>query len=140
MTEARKKYGDIIDHPHFVSPEHPPMAIENRAAQFSPFAALTGYDDLVAEAARYTGERITLDESKKEELDRILSFLLAQPQPPTVSVTYFLPDEKKAGGAYVTVTGGLERFDRTKKTLRLSGGETIPIEDVIEIEAEEIEG
>ena len=136
MTEARKKYGDIIDHPHFVSPEHPPMAIENRAAQFSPFAALTGYDDLVAEAARYTGERVTLDESKKEELDRILSFLLAQPQPPTVSVTYFLPDEKKAGGAYVTVTGGLERFDPAKKTLRLSGGETIPIVDVIEIEAE----
>ena len=140
MTEARKKYGDIIDHPHFVSPEHPPMAIENRAAQFSPFAALTGYDDLVAEAARYTGERITLDESKKEELDRMLSFLLRQPAPPTVSVTYFLPDEKKAGGAYVTVTGGLERFDPAKKTLRLSGGETIPIEDVIEIEAEEIEG
>ena len=137
MTEARKKYGDIIDHPHFVSPDHPPMAIENRAAQFSPFAALTGYDDLVAEAARYTGERVTLDESKKEELDRILSFLLAQPAPPTVSVTYFLPDEKKAGGAYVTVTGGLERFDQTKKTLCLSGGERIPVEDVIEIEAED---
>lgn len=137
MTEARKKYGDIIDHPHFVSPEHPPMAIENRAAQFSPFAALTGYGDLVAEAARYTGARVTLDESKKEELDRILSFLLAQPAPSTVSVTYFLPDEKKTGGAYVTVTGGLERFDPAKKTLRLSGGERIPVEDVIEIEAED---
>ncbi len=133
MTEARKKYGDIIDHPHFVSPEHPPMAIENRAAQFSPFAALTGYDDLVAEAARYTGERVKLDESKKEELDRKLAFLLRLPEPPGIAVTYFEPDDKKAGGAYVTVTGDLMRFDRTKKTLRLSGGEEIPVEDVIEI-------
>ena len=64
MTEARKKYGDIIDHPHFVSPEHPPMALENRAAQFSPFAALTGYDDLVAEAARYTVKTVNFSFKK----------------------------------------------------------------------------
>ena len=133
-SDARKKYGDIIDHPHYVSPDHPQMTLLNRAAQFSPFAALTGYDDLIEEAARETDVWIQPDESARETLDRRLRRLLAQPQPAEAAFTYFVPDEKKTGGAYRTVTAGVRKYDPTAQSILLTTGEVIPLEYLADVE------
>ena len=133
-SDARKKYGDIIDHPHYVSPDHPQMSLLNRAAQFSPFAALTGYDDLIEEAARETGAWTQPDESVRETLDRRLRSLLAKPQPAEAAFTFFVPDEKKEGGAYRTVTGSIRKYDSTAKTVLLTTGDAIPLQYLVGVE------
>ena len=99
------KYDDIIHLPHHVSATRPRMPMLDRAAQFSPFVALTGYEAAVRETARLTDQRVELDESAKAELDRKLRLLLSLPGQPEASITYFRPDERKEGGAYETVTG-----------------------------------
>ena len=86
---ARENYGDIIDLPHYVDPDRPQMPRRNRAAQFSPFAALTGYEEMIAEAARETGERVELDESEKELLGRRLQCLLRMERAPAAAITFF---------------------------------------------------
>ena len=99
-------YDDIIHLPHHVSQNHPQMPMLDRAAQFAPFAALTGYEAAVGETARLTAERRELDPQEAEELNRRLSELVARlPDHPEVTVEYFVPDNRKAGGAYVTMTG-----------------------------------
>lgn len=133
MADARKIYGDIIDHPHFADPTRERMSRANRAAQFSPFAALTGYGDLIDEAARYTDEKTEPDEDLRASLDRKLSFLLRQPAPPAVTVTFFAADPKKDGGAYETAEGRLLRFDSVRKIIVLDGGRRIPLEDITDI-------
>ena len=133
-SDARKKYGDIIDHPHYVSPDHPQMSLLNRAAQFSPFAALTGYEDLIEEAARETGVWTPPDESVRETLDRSLRRLLAKPQPAEAAFTFFAPDEKKEGGAYRTVTGSIRKYDSTAKTVLLTTGDAIPLQYLVGVE------
>ena len=133
MQNAREKYADIIEHPHYVSPEFPQMPRLNRAAQFSPFAALTGYGDLIDEAARYTGEKTEPDESRKQELNRKLSYLLSQSVPPAVTVTYFMADGKKEGGEYLSVSGAVVGFDPVKKTVLMASGAAVPISDVADI-------
>lgn len=103
-------YDDIIHLPHPVSPRHPQMPLADRAAQFSPFAALTGHDAAIRETARLTDSPVELEESGKEQLDRQL--LLVQEnlaQKPEIEVTYFQPDEKKSGGVYVTVCGRVKK-------------------------------
>ena len=129
------KYDDIIDLPHHVSETHPPMSRADRAAQFSPFAALTGYDAAVRETARVTERRIELDEGVKAELNArlscILEHLLEHPQ---VSLTYFVPDEKKSGGAYRTVTGTVRKLDSFAKTLTLTDGTVVPMEEMVHVE------
>ncbi len=129
------KYDDIIDLPHHVSETHPPMSRADRAAQFSPFAALTGYDAAVRETARVTERRIELDEGVKAELNarlnRILEHLSEHPQ---VSLTYFVPDEKKSGGAYRTVTGTVRKLDSFAKTLTLTDGTVVPMEEMVHVE------
>ena len=113
-------YDDIIDLPHHVSETHPPMSRADRAAQFSPFAALTGYDAAVRESARVTEQRIELDEGVKAELNARLNCILEHlSEHPQVSITYFMPDEKKSGGAYRTVTGAVRKLDSFAKTLTL---------------------
>ena len=113
-------YDDIIDLPHHVSETHPPMSRADRAAQFSPFAALTGYDAAVRESARVTEQRIELDEGVKAELNARLNCILEHlSEHPQVSITYFMPDEKKSGGAYRTVTGAVRKLDSFAKTLSL---------------------
>ena len=98
-----EKYSDIINLPHPESRTHPRMPRSDRAAQFAPFAALTGYDDAVAEAGRLTSSKIELDENELERLDRALAYLTEhQAAHPAVTVTYFVPDDKKSGGAYFT--------------------------------------
>lgn len=94
-----KSYDDIIHLPHHVSATHPHMSMAERAAQFSPFAALTGYEDVLTETARKTEQKIELDETIKEELDQKLHLLAEHVQnPPSVSITYFQPDDYKEGG------------------------------------------
>ena len=106
MTESEEKYGDILNLPHHQSKVHPQMSIYDRAAQFSPFAALTGHEAAIKETARLTEEQVELDEDKQEELNEKLQTLIAYAtEHPTVSVTYFKPDDKKTGGEYVTATG-----------------------------------
>lgn len=128
-------YDDIIDLPHHVSETHPPMSRADRAAQFSPFAALTGYDVAVRETARVTERRIELDEGVKAELNARLNCILEHlPEHPQVSITYFVPDEKKSGGAYRTVTGAVRKLDSFAKTLTLVDGTVVPMEEMVHVE------
>lgn len=125
-------YDDIINLPHPTSVRHPRMAMIDRAAQFSPFAALTGHGAAIQETARLTEQKIELTEDEKAILDEKLR-LLAETGGEAV-FTYFLPDEKKSGGAYVTATGSLKKIDPFKQNVILANGIAIPVEDIIEIE------
>ncbi|MDD3919735.1 MAG: hypothetical protein PHO41_00960 [Eubacteriales bacterium] len=131
------RYDDIMHLPHPVSSVHPPMPQADRAAQFSPFAALTGYADAIDETARLTDARVELDEDGKSALDSRLQLLQnsikAQPE---VTVTYFQPDEKKTGGAYVTATGAVQKIDGYRRLLCMTDGTAIPINDIYAIEGE----
>lgn len=130
----RHRYDDIIDLPHHVSKTHPQMSLHDRAAQFSPFAALTGYEDAVGEAARLTDRRQELDEEQAAHLEQQLSLLTETVgDRPEIMVTYFLPDARKSGGKYVTVRGALRRIDETEKTLIFTDGRRIAIRDIWEI-------
>lgn len=136
LTETHR-YDDIINLPHHVSDKHPQMPISDRAAQFSPFAALSGFGDAIEETARVTEERIELDDSQKAELDlklRMLQELL--PQRPEVSIVYFVPDERKDGGAYRTVTGRIIKMDDVSRIIVLDTDTEIPIDDIWGIEGE----
>ena len=105
------KYDDIINLPHHVSKTHPPMDMMERAAQFSPFAALTGYEAAAKETGRLTQPRIELDESEKEVLDQQLHKLEAAfPKTPSAAFTYFIPDVRKEGGTYRTVSGKIRKI------------------------------
>ena len=125
------KYQDIIDLPHHVSKTRPPMPMSDRAAQFSPFAALTGYEEAIGETARLTDQRRELDENELESLNRQLQSVLDQPEEASrkISVTYFQPDGKKTGGAYVTVTDRLKKIDMDAGLLILEHT-TIAMRDV----------
>lgn len=131
------KYDDIINLPHHVSSTRAKMPISDRAAQFSPFAALTGYDAAVKETARLTDERIELDESSKTILNEKLQIIMERIQErPEITVTYFLPDEKKAGGAYANVTGCVKKIDEYERTVVMTDGTKIPIDHIYEIAGE----
>lgn len=139
------RYDDLLDLPHPQSPRHPRMDALARAAQFSPFAALTGYDDQVKEAARLTGRHVALSEGEQETLDAQLGLLqahLADTPRPVVSVSFFVPDEKKAGGRYETVTGCVRRIDPVGRALvfyaenGVSSGCSIPLDAVSSITSE----
>lgn len=128
------KYDDIIHLPHHVSSTRPHMPMPDRAAQFMPFRALTGYEDAVHETARLTDERIELTEDEKALLDMRLQKLADEiGSQPKVTLTYFRPDKKKAGGAYIHITGQLKKIDDYDGALILMGGERILIEDILEI-------
>lgn len=126
------KYDDIINLSHHVSSRHPQMPMMNRAAQFSPFAALTGYDDAVRETARLTDEKIEIDEYEKEKLGRKIQWIgshLDEHIP--VSITYFQPDDKKAGGAYEEIVDTIRKINVYEHEILLSGGTRIPMEDIL---------
>ncbi|MCM1174070.1 MAG: YolD-like family protein [Blautia sp.] len=130
------KYDDIINLPHHESAKHPKMPALDRAAQFLPFAALTGYDAAVRETARLTDYRIELDEMKKEELRGSLQMLRERlAQKPEVIITYFVPDTRKEGGAYLSVRGTIKKIDEAGYRLIMDSGTVIPIEEIYEIES-----
>lgn len=131
------RYDDIINLPHHVSNKHPHMAPIDRAAQFSPFAALTGHDEAIKETARLTDERMELDENRKELLDARLQLLREHlGEKPTVTFTFFEPDERKSGGAYVTVTGSVKKIEEYENKIILEEGAAIFIDDIYAVEGE----
>ena len=132
-----RRYDDIINLPHHVSTKHPHMALIDRAAQFSPFAALTGHDAAIKETARLTDERMELDENRKELLDARLQLLREHlGERPTVTFTFFEPDEKKSGGAYVTVTGIVKKIEEYENRITLEEGAAISIDEICAVEGE----
>lgn len=137
MREDTCRYDDIINLPHHLSSAHPHMPIGDRAAQFSPFAALTGYDDAILETARLTDCRFELDESYREKLSERLALIKEHiRESPEVKICYFKPDEKKAGGAYVTSSGVIKKIDDYEQKVILKDGTIIPMEDLYELDGE----
>lgn len=128
-------YDDIINLPHHQSAKRVHMSNYDRAAQFSPFAALTGYDDAVKETARLTDRKVELDEYElqilNEKLNRIQDALSEEPE---VSITYFVADDKKSGGSYKTISGIVKRIDEFEHLVLMRNGMKIPIEDILEID------
>lgn len=131
------RYDDILHLPHPVSRKHPQMPIQDRAAQFMPFMALTGYKDAVSETERLTEEWMELDENERETLDRKLCFLIEhREEHPEVTVTYFQPDERKDGGAYRTISGKLRKLDADRRSVLLDNGACILLESIVQMEVE----
>ena len=131
------KYDDIIHLPHHVSALHPQMPLRDRAAQFSPFAALVGYEEAIDETARYTEARPELDESRKLVLDGRLQLLEERlAERPEITVLRFEPDGRKPGGALRELTGPALRLDRYARTLTLQGVPPIPIDDILDLRGE----
>ena len=130
------RYTDIIDLPHHVSATRRHMSLKDRAAQFSAFAALTGYSDEIKETARLTDDKREMDETELEELSLKLAMILARAdEKPYITVTYFSSDQKKSGGVYKTVTGNLKKVDEIERTLTLTDGDIIRLDDIIDIES-----
>lgn len=133
--DAEKKYGDIIHLPHHVSSVHPHMPVSDRAAQFAPFAALTGYGDVIKETARQTDEGPDLSEDEKQELNYKIQLACALPgEKPEIVLTYFVQDEKKSGGAYHTARGKIRRIDPDAGQIILEDGLRIRLDCVVDIE------
>lgn len=130
-------YNDIIYLPHHVSPTRPQMSMRDRAAQFSPFAALTGYDAAIRETARLTQEKVELDEQELAVLDRKFQLLLEQLERcPQVTITWFVPDELKQGGRYLTITDVVKKVDAAARFVLLQNAGRICMDDIVEIEGE----
>lgn len=135
--ESWKKYSDIIDMPHHVSTKHPRMSLEDRAAQFSPFAALTGHEDAIKETARITDEFVELDADKKQEIDEKLQMIrmaLADNKKIKAQIIYFKPDSKKSGGSYENITGNIKKIDEYNGLIIFDDKTSIKIESVIDID------
>lgn len=133
----RGPYDDIINLPHHVSDKRPQMSMQDRAAQFSPFAALTGYDSAIRETARLTDTKLELTEETMAVLNTKLQMAADSiAEQPELSFTYFKPDEKKAGGAYVTVSGAVKKVDDYERLVILQSGERIPMDNLLDIDGE----
>lgn len=127
-------YEDIINLPHHVSKKHPPMSNYDRAAQFASFAALRGHSDAIDETARITDYKIELDEYEIEIINQRLLELEQHNGETEIKVTYYIPDKKKTGGAYITTIGLLKKIDKYKHCLVMSDSACINIDDIIYIE------
>lgn len=135
MHMENQRYDDIINLPHHVSSKRPQMPILERAAQFLPFSALTGYEDAVKETARLTDTRIELEESEKDLLNAKLHVLLDNlATEPKVKITYFLPDGRKSGGKYVSKMGTVIKIDLYNRQIKLEDETVIPLDDIFAIE------
>ena len=135
MNYNYEKYKDIINLPHYVSKKHHQMSIYARSAQFAPFAALTGYEDEIKETARLTQNKKEIDDALKNILDDKLQTIQEKiATRPEIAVTYFVPDLKKTGGSYVTITGIVKKIDKYKKVIILEDTTEIPISEIIEID------
>ena len=140
MSKEQKSgaYDDIIDLPHHVSTTRPQMSRLDRAAQFAPFAALTGYGAAIKETARLTDERVELGEYELMELNAGIHMLMERiEEHPQVEITYFKPDERKDGGAYLTVKSRAKRLNEYERFILLDDGTEIPFDDIYKIEFNE---
>lgn len=135
MSNANNhQYDDIIHLPHHVSSTRPHMSMMDRAAQFSPFAALVGYDAAVKETARLTDQKIELDDCAKEGInDKIQLITEHLGEDFEVVITYFQPDSRKAGGAYVDAAGLVKKVDEYERLILFRDGKKIPIDNVLDI-------
>ena len=132
-----RKYNEIMGLPHHVSKNRPQMPMSDRAAQFAPFAALTGYDAAIKETGRMTDERIELDEEALTALDMKYQLLMdALDDEPEVTITYFQPDERKAGGKFVSAVGAVKKIDDFERRITMRDGTRIPMDDVLSIDGE----
>ncbi|MEI8201313.1 MAG: hypothetical protein WCG21_14745 [Eubacteriales bacterium] len=130
-------YGDIINLPHHTSHTRPHMSAYDRAAQFSPFAALTGHDAAITETARLTDTRVELDEYSKADLNQRLYIIQDQmDEKPEISITYFQPDQRKSGGAYITAAGCVKKIDEYEHAVVMQDDTRIPIDQIIAIDGE----
>ena len=131
------RYDEIMGLPHHVSKTRPQMPMSDRAAQFAPFAALTGYDAAIKETGRLTVERIELDVEALSALDMKYQLLMeALDEAPEVTITYFRPDERKAGGKYVSAVGAVKKIDDFERRITMRDGTRIPMDDVLSIDGE----
>ena len=134
-----KKYDDIINLPHPVSKKHPQMPLLDRAAQFAPFAALTGYGEAVTETARLTDSKIELDEGEIERINAKINYLIDNlKNTPAVEITYFVPDKKKKGGKYLTIQGTVKKIDDFENVIIMTDKTIIPFDDILNISGENI--
>lgn len=132
-----KNYDDIINLPCPTSKRHPRMAMIDRAAQFAPFAALTGYDDAICETGRLTGTKLDLSDETKERIDIKINYLIDNMEEnPEVTITYFVPDKKKAGGEYVTITDTIKKIDQYEHFLIMNSGAKVSLFEILSIESE----
>ncbi|MBQ7554410.1 MAG: hypothetical protein IJT46_08675 [Bacteroidaceae bacterium] len=121
-------YDDIINLPHYEPKHHPRMSMWNRAAQFAPFAALTGYDAAIRESGRFTDDWVGLSESSNEEMNHKMEILLSKlSEHPSVTIEYFVPDEHKEGGSYQSYTGNVKRIDEYEQTMVMTDGKKIQL-------------
>ena len=136
---SKSKYADIINLPHHISPSRPQMAIADRAAQFSPFAALTGYDAAIEETERLTDSFIELDENRKSVLNEKLQLILEHiKEQLEVTITYFQPYDKKTGGAYDDITGFVKKIDDYEQCVVMTNGTKVLIKYIYEIELKDL--
>lgn len=127
-------YDDILHLPHHRSEKHPPMSMRERAAQFSSFRALTGYEDAIGETVRLTDERIERSEEEQQRLDAILQNLERRlPEKPLITVTYFQPDPRKSGGTYLRRTAPLRAIDRPNSRLIFTDKSELPLSDIFDL-------
>lgn len=128
------EYDDIINLPHHVSKNHRQMPMEMRAAQFAPFAALTGYDAVINETARLTDQQVELEDYDNERLNRKYAELIENiSEHPVITVSYFKPDKQKGGGAYVSKTGHIKKVDTYEQLMIMEDGTSIPLAAIVDI-------
>lgn len=133
-----KDYSDMIHLPHHVSDKHPPMSRLNRAAQFAPFAALSGHEDNIRETGRLTEAKVEIGEDAGAVLDAKLQ-VLRDIEGKSVEVTFFVPDSKKAGGRYESAEIQVKRVDEVERVIRTKDGRVIPIDDILDVGGEPID-
>lgn len=132
------RYDDLLDLPHPVSQKHPRMSAHDRAAQFSPFAALTGHSAAMEETARLTDQKLELGEMQLEELNANLLFVQQHiREKPAVQITYFVPDARKSGGEYLSIHGQVRHIDESAQTLILADETRIPLDDILQLTPDE---
>lgn len=129
-------YEDIINLPHYVSTKRKQMSMEARAAQFAPFAALTGHDAAIAETARRTSSQLDLSADELQVLSQKIAYALSFAERPQLSITYFQPDSRKSGGAYVTAHGSIKKVEECFNLLTLTDGTEIPLDGISDISGE----
>ena len=128
------EYDDIINLPHHVSKNHRQMPMEMRAAQFAPFAALTGYDAVINETARLTDQQVELEDYDNERLNRKYAELIENiSEHPVITVSYFKPDKRKGGGAYVSKTGHIKKVNTYEQQMIMEDGTSIPLAAIVDI-------